>query len=331
MNAKIETTPYGGDPDEFDLVISDVYEQRIDPYLANVHKIGEECLTPLRTEYDEDSPSFTFAKAQYEEYVNSQWNYSGRPLLVTGNVWKSLPAEENTDRMVRELCIDTQAISRGFMFYTDKSIPKGNPERIKVAHCLEIPTGDGDTMPAALCLDDIMHIELPEASKELREQRFQYYFPEQAKAIDALVDVPREDQAFVNLSNFYMDINFKLGRDVDFARDCAQYLRSKVTIEPQANYRMTLLGEVIIIDKNGNGHPATLEKRGTYTTKINDIAFRPADTTLMKFEGWQFCVPYIDMTIFNPDGRDISALLPLTSIIWMHSLRYNGMPTTESA
>lgn len=317
MTAAHESTPYQGEPDSFDLLIGELLEGTRDPYLEQIHTTAREYEEFLHAQ---GSP--LILRKRLVDLLDEEWRYTNRYISITGTAWIK---DMKTGDMVERQCNGEEVRSHGFIFFTDETSAKPTS---RIAHAISFDEDDA-RVPGAICLDDLLHLELPEASPELRAKRFAYGSPEQAEDIRDLIDgAQRADQELTALSNFYMDLNLSTDTDREKSLDCAAFIRDKVSLEPIANYRMAILGEVLIHAGKDDVVPHELTKMRTRHVKINEIVFRPADIRLTdeQMVGWHLCVPFINVTDFRPDGRDLNMLLPLTSIAWMHSIRYGGLP-----
>lgn len=321
MTAAHETAPYDGEPDNFDLLIGELLEGTGDPYLEKMHRTAREYEDFIRSNGDS-----RIVRKRLVDLLDEEWRYMNRDIAITGKAWMKDP---ESGEMVEQICNGEMVRSHGFIFFTDETEPHPRP---RIAHAIAFEAGEA-RLAGAICLDDVLQLELPEPSPELRAKRFVYQAPESAQDITELIDsASRADQELVALSSFYMDLNLSLEVDREKTLDCAAFLRESAFIEPAANYIMAILGEVLIQSGKTDVIPHELTRARQRTVKINDIVFRPADIRLTdeQMVGWHFCVPFIDITEFRSDGRDMNMLLPLASINWMHSIRYPGIPSTAT-
>ena len=330
MTMPHETMPYDGDPDDFDLLVGELIDHMEDPYLVNIHHEARGC-EELLAKPGNDNP---YVRQQMVNMLDEKWRYMDQPVEITGNAWLSRPG---ASAMERHMCIGEKAKSRGFVFFTDST--SGTSDGLpKVGHYVELTDADGKTtVSAVVTLDDLDQMELPTPSPEARERRFAYYNEEQANWIDEMAFTSeRDDQIIPSFREFYYDVNLyekddherarEEPEDIEHLRDAMEYMRRRAEIEPKANYKISIFGDVIVVDGEGSGIPTHLNKPYTKTMKINDIVLRPADITISKLDGLQRCVPFIDVTAFRDNGTDVDILVPCTSILWMHSLRYDGTP-----
>lgn len=316
-----ESAPYEGDPDEFDLIVGELLDHMEDPYLIDIHREAQRSQQLLADDPESDNP---LVRQQLVTLLDEKWRYMGQPIEVTGKAWVKLPEESE---MTPHMCIGEKAISRGFIFFTD-STPSSTDTHPKIGHCIEIPTSDGESkMPAVITLDDLAKLDLPIPSPEARERRFAYYYPNQAEWIDELAFTStRDDQIMISLKEFYFDGNLDEERDLEDLRDATEYMRRRTEIEPLANYKVSVMGDVILVDSDESGIPTSLNKPYTRTMAVKNIYLRPADVSTEKATGLQRCVPYIEAVAFERDGRNRELLIPCTSLLWMHSLRYDSAP-----
>lgn len=321
MVNKHESASFGEGPDQFDLIVDTLRDHMEDPYLIDIHRDARYAQQLLADNPESDNP---FVRQQIVTSLDRSWRYMNQPIEVTGQTWVKLPDEPE---MTSHMCIGEKAISRGFIFFSDntESSTDRNP---KIGHCIEIPTVDGQSsMPAVITLDDLVQLQLPTPSFEARERRFAYYHPDYANWIDELAFTSvRDDQMMIDFRQFYFDGNLSNEQDLEDVRDATTYLRRRAEIDPLANYKVSLLGDVILIDDGGNGIPIHLNKSYVRTMHVEDIYLRPASITTMEAKGPQRCIPYIQTVAFEPDGRNRALLIPCTSLLWMHSLRYESAP-----
>lgn len=330
MTVLHESTPYEGDPDDFDLLVGELLEHMEDPYLTDVHRTARQ-LEKIIAEPGGDNP---YNRRMMVNVLDEKWRYMRQMVEVTGKAWVARPDEPG---LVPHMCIGETVKSYGFIFFSDDPDKDGD-QLPKIGHCIEITDTENDAKyPAVVTLDDLDQLELPAPSPEARERRFAYYNEEQANWIDEMAFTSeRDDQVIPSFREFYYDVNLYAkddneriredSDDIEHLHDAMEYMRRRAEIEPKANYKISVFGDVLVVDGEGNGIPTHLNKPYTKTMKINDIVLRPADITIAKLEGLQRCVPFIDATAFRDNGTDVDLLIPCTSILWMHSLRYDGPP-----
>lgn len=314
-----EQRPYDGEPNEFDALVSDLYEQIHDPYLIDMHRQALQVEQTVAASHDEDTGPM---RQKLVQHLDGNWRYMGKKLEVSGTAWIKDP---ESPEMEPRLLIDESAVSRGFIFFTDTT-ETSQDLVARIGHLIEIDSGrkDGSVMPAVLCLKEDPHIRLPYPSPELRDRRFAYYHPEDAQLIDDLAfTARRDDQVIKDFAEYYFDANLDDPDDHESLRDGAQYLRARAELEDDINYSISICGDVIVVDEEGAGHPGYLRKPYTRMMKIEDIALRPADTSISELKGRERCVPYVVAKAFEEDSTDDKQLLiPYTSIVWISSDRH---------
>lgn len=311
MKTTPESTP-SGSPSEFDSIVGVLK----DPYLENMHEIATR-IASLVTK--ETSPR---GRAQVEDYLDSLWRYHGHKITITGWAREILP---NYTTVLR-YCEDEPVVSHGFQFYSTLEDPTPQISHlISFADTLNVVSGSSKNA-GLLCLEDVIHMKLPELSTEARAVMFAHYHPDEAYSIRKLADASlRDDQILHNIGNFDMEVDFDTELGKDTALDCAAYLKTVAAIESDANYEVRLSGEMLVLDAVGEATPIELQSKKARTVKITDIFMRPADTTVTRFEGKQWCVPYVELIEFR-SGGDLRLLLPVGSLDYIRSLRYKTDP-----
>lgn len=318
MTARNETTPYGGEPDEFDLIAGGLLEAN-DPYVETMHADARLCEEIARM--DGNSDPLVLGRLIAE--LDSKWRYKGKNIVVTGDFW----IREETGRpLVKHRQIGITVISQGFHFI---SIATSEAEKVPtVGHYVELDRPDGQGRATGfIALDDIDEFILSEPSTEAREARFAYYYPDEAAWLDEInFTARRGDQVVADLAEFFIDIDPSTDHGYEKLKDTEQYMRHCAELEPLANYQITVVGDVIFTGDNGYGGPGNLKETFTLPVHINDIFLRPADMKAETIEGEQRYIPYIDVIAFLSNGADQRMLIPCSSIATMHSQRYDSAP-----
>lgn len=320
MTASHETTPYGGDPDEFDLIAGELLEYMEDPYITRIHEEARLYQDMLQDPADDNE----FIRREILYDLNSKWHYGGQDIEIVGMA--SLKETEDAE-VTRRMHNGEKLESIGFTFYDAPTDVEG-VTKPQIGHYFMTDTSDGLAKTYAFfALDDIKQFILPVPSLEGRERRFLDYHEEKAQWIDDQVEnAPRDDQILSSFRGFHIDVDMGKKEDVETLRDATVYMRNRANIEPIANYRLSMLGDVIFIDERGNGIPRRIKQTYTKPVHIRRLMLRPAEVSATNVNGKRSYVPFIDVVAFRETGDDIEMLVPCSSISMIHSMRYNGAP-----
>lgn len=315
MTATHETNPYRGEPDAFDLIAGELQEQLTDPYTETIHHQAHLCEEALH-ELD-PSGNAPALRAEYITYLDTMWRYHTNPLIVTGKIWLKNPT---TDEIYSEMLIGETVFSHGFSFAVNGAVT-GTSGHAKAAHCVEVAR-DGQSRMGLILIDDLFELTLPYPSPEMRERRFAYYHPDKAGEIDEhSFTVPRADQIFRSYGELIVDVDTTDPSGQEDRADAEQYLRSKVSLEPMANYEVCILGDVLV-QQGFALVPHAVTKLHTRTLRIQDIRLCPADVYDQHPNGQAAYTPYVYAVAFNPDDTDTGLFIPCRSITAIRSLRY---------
>lgn len=293
--------------------------QLTDPYLAEMHRLAMAHEEIVSTVVDGDINEI---KKNHVQQLDRQWRYMGQPVKLTGKAWQ---ANAGVFEPEPRMYVGEEGISRGFLFFMDTT-EESTDHFPHISHLIEVDSGagDGTRVHVVAPVADIVHLELPFPSPELRERRFAYHFPDDATLIDELnFTARRDDQVIRGFSEYYFDVNLDDPEQLEHARDAAQYLKSRAEIEPFANYHVSILGDVITVKDDNSGLPTRLAYPYSRTMKITDIKLRPADISQQTLEGIHRCVPFVEAIAFEPDGTERELIIPCSSIQWMSSTRYD--------
>ena len=294
-----------------------------DPYVTRIHNKAREMqivwLDALKLEDAEQFQESIRKELQHE--LDNEWLYTGKMIEMTGMAQKFLKDEEGRGYIQHEKIIGEQVCSNGF------HIAPGDPRLYH--HVFFLDANGARTHSGIIAVDDIEELTLPAPSPEARIQEFAYCHPGEVSQLDDIAfKARRDDQVIADLADFNFDFTPGDMDGMQIINDLETYVRAIAQIDPIANYKVTMFGELIIIDADGSGQPSRLAQAHTATVRINTMTMRPADThvdyaQMVENNHW---IPFVDMTILKPNGDNVRALVPCMSIHSMYNLRYNGYP-----
>lgn len=314
---RYDTAPYDGQPDSFDLIAGELLEQMVDPYLDDTHRAARRCEEVIR-ELDPDGES-PYLRKQYTEYLDSLWRFNGDEITISGKGWFKNSA---TGAMFSKMLIGASVTSRGFIFSVNEAVT-GKDGLAKVAHCVET-TLDDQQVFGAICLDDVVSLQLPYPSPEMRARRFAYYHAHKAAELSEYDQTAtRADQIVRDLGEFTIDYDPQKSSYREDIRDAEQALRDITRLETLANYEVSLLGDVLLRVK-GELVPYTFEDKGTRIMSLRDVALLPADVYAQKPTGLARHAPFVEAVSFNANETDAELLIACRSIAKIRSLRYGS-------
>ena len=324
MTDKHEATPYTDKPDEVDALFKKLTGELLnyteDPTLISIHEEARFCEAKLRAPGMDDEDT----RKQLVSQLDKKWKYMGYPISFTGKAWT---VEGSEGKIVQSEFNGEDAISNGFLFF-DVLSDDLHTTIPTVGHCFLLERAESkERIPAFVALGDLIQLDLPFPSPEARERRFAYYHKDLATWVDQLAFTSsRPDQILSSLREFELTVDLTKAEDLEELRDAEEYIRRRAEIEPQANYRVSVLGGVIFVDGSGTGIPRLVKNKYTKPMYIKDIILRPADLSLESIDGPQRYAPFIDVVAFHDDGGNVELLVPCSSIALIHSMRYNGAP-----
>ncbi len=311
---------YEGEPDEFDLLISGLAEQMVDPYLVAQHR---EALDAERMVAESPEADTNSLRDKLVSFLDSKWRYMGKQIKITGPMYVSKPLEGG---WAEEMVVDHEAMSRGFIFHRD-TLPGAEDTAYRIAHLVEYRDDEGERTAGIALISHDVYIELPFPSPELRDQRFGYHHADDAALIDELAfTARREDQIIKDFAEYSYDANLDDPDEREVLADASHYLKARAELEEDLNYNISLLGPFILVDEDGMGRPGTLSMQHVSKMKIVDVVLRPADNEIdiHQFSGLQRCVPYVLAKMFDKRlDHDRLLYFPCSSIVWMSSDRYD--------
>lgn len=308
-----ETSPYSGQPDEFDLLVGELHEQLTDPFVADIHLKARLAEADLRRDSTHSN------RARLIDYLDKEWgDYINRYVEIIGTAYVRLPGKPEVEART----LTGQPVkSLGFTFCTVDS-PQGEAVPT-VAH--QIGIEDGDTrMQGFVMLDDLDILRLPYPSPEQRIRQFAYHQPYLAEYIDELAYTSgRPDQIIKSLGEFTIQLDPANSQDVQTALDAQEYLRRAAALEPYANYEIAVKGPLTIVTEDGELVPTESKLSRPCIMALQSIDLCPPDITRPDSGGVQECVPVVTAVVFSERG-DRQIVLPCSSIASIRSLRYRS-------
>lgn len=323
MTKPYEQQPYQGEPDDFDMVVGELLPQIEDPYITELHKSVHSFQEAWEDTLDIDpaDPHLESVRSDLQDILDKKWRYMGNRIEITGLAQQIDDWSER--QFTPRMCIGESVRSEGFL------IIAGDP---RFYHYFAFIDDQGrKSKKGMIAVDDIQQLTLPEPSSEARIKRFSYYHEESANFLDEIYfEAKRADQVMADLHHFNFYATADNQRTKDDLLDAMEYIRTIAEIDSIANYKLTMIGEFIVINKDGNGVPSNMKMPHAGTVRVNDIVLRPADIRAQgeQHEQPQNWVPFIDVTMLKENGQNVDLMVPCTSIQSMYSLRYNSLPNS---
>lgn len=320
-NPNNESQPDQEGPDEFDLLVGELRDQIEDPYITELHTAARnmQSVWAKTMNINPDDADYVAVRDDMQNTLDSKWRYMKRRIEITGLSQEII--DWNEGRFEPHMCIGEKVLSNGFL------ITPGDPRFYH--HFWFLDEHNKPSAQGMIAIDDIQQMTLPEPSREARIKRFSYYYEDSAKFLDEIYfEAKREDQVIADLAHFSF---YHAARDEDAKdalRDAIEYIRTIAEVDPIANYRMTMIGDFIAVNDNGDGVPSKLKAPHTATIKINSMVMRPADLTAKRSEmgNPQNWIPYVEATVLKTNGKNSDIVVPCTSIQSIYSTRYDGLP-----